>query len=82
MQKITAQAMKNIVDLWTEDKKLAPYGMFYCLDNDVWVGCDNTTNDCWVEVFKTEEDVIAWLNNEPVYDINNYPLNEWTKEEQ
>ena len=82
MKKVTAETMKNIVGLWIEDKKLAPYGMFYCFDNDVWVGCDNTTNDCWVEEFNTEDDVIAWLNNEPVCDVNNYPLNEWAKEEE
>jgi hypothetical protein len=81
MKKITAQEMNNIVDLWTKDKKLAPCGMFYCLDNGVWVGCDNTTNDCWIEVFKTEESVIAWLEDEPVYDINNYSLNDWAEEE-
>lgn len=80
MKKITAQAMKAIVDLWIEDKKLAPDGMFYCFDNGVWVGCDNTTNDCWMEEFKTEEDIIKWLNDEFVYDVNNHPLNEWAQE--
>ena len=62
MKKITAQAMKAIVDLWLESEDLAPVGMFYCIDNDIWVGCDNSSGDCWVEEFKTEEDVINWLN--------------------
>lgn len=81
MKKITAKAMKKIVDLWLEDAELAPYGRFYCFDKGVWVGCDNTTKECWMEEFKTEEDVIKWLNYEFVYDVNDYPLNEWAKEE-
>lgn len=81
MKKITAQEMKNIIDLWLKDNNGAPEGKFYCLDNEVWVGCDNTHACCWVEEFKTEEDVIKWLNDEFVYDVNNYPLNEWAKEE-
>jgi len=46
----------------------------------VWVGCDNSHGDCWVEEFKTEVDVRKWLNNEPVLDINDIPLNGWTEE--
>lgn len=81
MRKITAQEMTDFIDLWV-DSKSAPKDRVYCFDNEVWVGCDNTTNDCWVECFKTEEDVVAWLNDEPVYDVNNFPLNEWAKEEE
>jgi hypothetical protein len=82
MEKITAEIMKAIVDLWCFDKKLAPEGKFYCQDNGVWVGCDNSTNNCWVEEFNTEEDVIKWLNDEPVYDANNYSLNDWAEENE
>lgn len=81
MKKISAEAMRRIVDLWLEDVELAPRGMFYCLDNEVWVGCDNVHGHCWMEEFKTEEDVIKWLNDEIVYDVNNCPLNEWAEEE-
>lgn len=81
MKLVTASIMKAIVDLWCFEKELAPEGKFYCEDNGVWVGCDNSNGDCWVEEFKTEEDVIKWLNDEPVYDVNNYALNEWAKEE-
>ena len=81
MKKITAQAMTSLVDLWLEDAELAPKGKFYCLDNDVWVGCDNTDGYCWVEEFKTEEEVIQWLSEEDEYDMNNYSLDSETKEE-
>ena len=81
MKKVTAKTMKAIVELWCEDKELAPEGQFYCSDNGVWVGCDNNYGHCWVEEFKTEEDVIKWLNDEPVCDVNNYTLNEWAEEE-
>lgn len=80
MKLVTARGMSAIVDLWCFEKELAPEGKFYCEDNGVWVGCDNSSGDCWVEEFKTEEDVVKWLNNEPVYDVNNYLLNDWAKE--
>lgn len=76
MKKITAEIMKAIVDIWCFDETLAPEGKFYCPDNGVWVGCDNSSGDCWVEEFKTEADVVKWLNDEPVYNANNYALNE------
>lgn len=63
MKLITTKAMMSIVNLWCEHKELAPKDKFYCEDNGVWVGCDNTTGDCWVEEFQTEEEVIAWLND-------------------
>lgn len=81
MKKVSAKAMHAIVDLWLESEDIAPEGMFYCQDSEVWVGCDNSDKNCWVEEFKTEEDVIAWLNDEPVYNVNNYPLNDVCKEE-
>jgi len=63
MKKITATEMLAIVQSWCDNHKSVPHEQFYCCDNDVWVGCDNTTGDCWVEEFQTEEEVIAWLND-------------------
>ena len=76
MKKVTARAMGAIVDLWCFEKKLAPEGRFYCEDNGVWVACDNTTGDCWVEEFKTEEGAIGWLEDDDAYAMNNYTLSE------
>ena len=81
MQLVTADKMKEIVDLWCDDtikkkrRHRAPEGKFYCKDGDTWIGCDNSSGDCWVEEFKTEEDVVKWLNGENVYDANNSSLN-------
>jgi len=80
MKKVTETTMLHIIRLWQDDEKLAPSGLFYCFDGCVWVGCDNSHGDCWVEEFKTEVDVRKWLNNEPVLDINDIPLNGWTEE--
>ncbi|MFC4231805.1 hypothetical protein ACFOW1_07880 [Parasediminibacterium paludis] len=35
----------------------------YFLDKKVWIAFDNTTGNCWVEEFKTEELAICWLEN-------------------
>jgi hypothetical protein len=76
MKKITPQTMKAIVDLWCCDKELAPEGQFYCLENNVWVACDNSTGDCWVEEFETENGAIGWLEDDNVCGVNNYSLSE------
>ena len=36
----------------------------YHLENDTWVVWDNTTGDCWVEEFNTEEKCQKYLNGE------------------
>ena len=76
MKKVTARVMKAIVDLWCIEKEVAPEGKFYCEDNGVWVACDNSTGDCWVEEFKTEVGAIGWLEDDDEYTANNYALND------
>ena len=34
----------------------------YAQDGDLFIAVDNTSNECYVEEFKTEEDVIKWFN--------------------
>lgn len=31
---------------------------------DIWTAYDNSTGECWVEDFKTEEGCIRWLNGQ------------------
>ena len=31
-------------------------------DGDHWVAFDNTTNECWVEEFESENESIEWIN--------------------
>lgn len=36
----------------------------YYIDNGVYVAFDNSTNDCWIEEFKTRKEALKWLNDE------------------
>jgi hypothetical protein len=36
----------------------------YYPDKDRWVAFDNTTGNCWVEEFESEELALSWLNGE------------------
>lgn len=33
------------------------------LNKNIWIAFDNSTENCWVEEFKTEEMAICWLEN-------------------
>lgn len=35
----------------------------YFFEKNAWVAFDNSTEDCWVEEFKSEELAICWLEN-------------------
>lgn len=35
----------------------------YFLEGNVWIAFDNSTEDCWVEEFKTEEMAICWIED-------------------
>ena len=38
-----------------------PKGLFYTIDNGVYVGIDNSGGDAWVEDFKNLTSVKRWL---------------------
>lgn len=40
-----------------------PIGLFYAFDNSnsVYLGCDNSTGDAWVEEFRTKAKCMRWL---------------------
>lgn len=44
----------------------APHIAFYYPTSKGFAGIDNTTGDCWVEEFDTEEEAIAWCKGEDV----------------
>lgn len=61
---ITKEQMHKYVVDWS-DKKPIPKGAFYAkYTDDVFVGMDNWTNDCWMEDFANEADCIAWCEQE------------------
>lgn len=41
-----------------------PLGRFFLLDNDLYVGIDNSSGDAWVEEFETKEKCLSWLRGE------------------
>lgn len=56
---------KAIIDRWTEHECVSgDYGLFLTKHGDSWVAIDNTTNNCWVEDFKTRQEAINWLEGE------------------
>lgn len=38
-----------------------PLGLFYCIDDDVYIGIDNQTGDAWTEDFKSLSACKKWL---------------------
>ena len=65
--RISTKEMSKLIDLYdqsvngkrkfTEDEK----GLFYCIDNGVYVACDNSSGHCWVEEFESKKDAFKWL---------------------
>lgn len=37
------------------------YGLFLARSQELWIACDNTRGDCWVEEFDNQRDAIKWL---------------------
>lgn len=58
----TPEEMSAFIEIWSKDRRQAKRTRAFCLDKDVWVAADNSTNDCWVEEFKTKQEAIDWLN--------------------
>ena len=40
-----------------------PSGLFYCIENGVYVGIDNSYGDAWVEEFKSKSSCVRWLKH-------------------
>lgn len=60
---VSKEFLNNYVDNWVEKKELpSNVSLIYCEDGNKYIGVDNTTNDCWVEEFESEKDVLNWLS--------------------
>ena len=46
-----------------------------CTQKTVWIAFDNTTADCWVEEFATQEQALAWINDS-IDEIKNFKPHE------
>ena len=40
-----------------------PLGLFYLLDNGIYIGIDNSTGDAWTEEFTSLYQCKKWLRN-------------------
>ena len=60
IQEVSEKEMSKIID------NRLPLGLFYCWDSEdkVFVGCDNTKGNAYVEEFYVKERCIEWLKNE------------------
>lgn len=54
---ITSEQASTIIDT------RIPFGLFYLLDDDVYIGIDNTTGDAWTEEFPNLCQCKKWLEN-------------------
>ncbi len=55
MEEITLSEAKEII------KTREPKGIFYTIENGMYVGIDNRTGDAFTEEFKTLENFKRWL---------------------
>lgn len=79
IKKVTREEVSNIIN--TRE----PTGLFHIKENGVYVGIDNTTGDAWMEEFYTEEECIAWLRQERLFnkkEVYTKALETWGQEAQ
>ena len=57
LQKITPAKMGDIIDV------RKPLGLFYCIQDGQYTGCDNRTGDAWTEDFKSLSACKRWLKS-------------------
>lgn len=54
------QITKEQADMIIETRE--PRGVFYCVDDSVYIGIDNRRGDAFVEEFDSEEACLDWLS--------------------
>lgn len=57
IKEITLDQARTIVDI------RKPFGLFYLLDDDIYIGIDNSTGDAWTEEFANLHQCKKWLRN-------------------
>lgn len=55
IKQVTPEEAENIINT------RAPLGLFYLIEDGVYVGIDNSTGDAWTEEFATKKDCLTWL---------------------
>lgn len=63
IEKVDRSIIGEYISCWEECKPLpVDKEMIYAQDGELFLAIDNTSNECYVEEFKTEEDVLKWFN--------------------
>ncbi|WEV23408.1 hypothetical protein [Clostridium perfringens] len=50
---ITEEQAKRIIESWCDGKSEPGIYIAACKENDKYIAIDNSTNECWVEEFRT-----------------------------
>lgn len=50
---ITEEQAKRIIESWCDGKSEQGIYIAACKENDKYIAIDNSTNECWVEEFRT-----------------------------
>ncbi|MCK9450916.1 MAG: hypothetical protein M0Q90_04445 [Bacteroidales bacterium] len=58
----TGKTANTLLHQNLEDRKSNICKGYFCQENR-WIAFDNSTGNCWVEEFYTEEKAICWLEN-------------------
>lgn len=73
IQKVDRNVINEYISCYDEGKPLpVNKDMIYTQDGNLFIAIDNTSNECYVEEFDTEEEVLNWFNefeNEDEYDM-------------
>lgn len=59
--KVKIKELSKYIEDWSTGLLNNDRDLLYAYDNGKYIGVDNTTDNCWVEEFKTEKEVINWL---------------------
>ena len=63
IQKVDRNVISEYISCWDEGKPLpVDKDMIYTQDGSLFIAIDNTNNECYVEEFDTEEEVLNWFN--------------------
>ena len=66
--KVGTNVLNYYIDYWCrnilQDDRELLYG--YDEESGLYIGIDNTSNDCWVEEFDSEQSCIDWLKRKEV----------------
>ena len=61
-QKVKGWEFWKVMQDWNKNRKESSRVNIYYKSKRTFVAMDNTTGDCWIEEFSTEQKALDWLN--------------------